>query len=663
VTTTHIAVSERARLDALERYAVLDTPPEQAFDDIARLAALICATPTAHVAFVDASREWSKAAVGASSRDIPRRRGFAMRALVHPGPLVIADVATDDSFAERATAYGEPAVRFFAGVPLVTPDGLAIGALCVFDHVPRQLAQGQVDALGALARQVMAQLELRRQLPGRLDDAELRNRAESFRRLATAANEGITIIVDDRIVEANNAFATLFGYQMAEIIGRSPLNFVAAASRDVAAEYVTISSDKPYEAHGQRKDGSTFDMEVTTKSIPYKGRTALGCVVRDISERKEVDRLKNEFVSIVSHELRTPLTSIRGSLGLMDGGVAGELPAKARELVRIARQNADRLIRLINDILDLEKIESGKIQLHVTTLDPVELVESTIAELRAMALQYRVTLVSTVRRHDRIAGDRDRVIQVLTNLLSNAVKFSPEGGSVTVLASDGGAGFLRFTIADEGSGIAEEKLARLFVRFEQLEAANTRRRGGTGLGLAISRSLVEQQGGRIGVDSSPGKGSAFWFELPLVRAPGTREGPSAPSEVAPGVLVVEDDPAVARVLAIMLKRDGHEVMSVGSLEQARRALARGRPAAILLDMELPDGSGFQLLDHLVAIDALHAVPVVVLSGARPSADHQDARIVEWLTKPFAEQELRRAVSAAIAPPDGTGPRAGARRSA
>ncbi|HUF28301.1 MAG TPA: ATP-binding protein [Gemmatimonadaceae bacterium] len=648
--------AERSRLEALQRYAVLDTPAEQAFDDIARLASLICGTPVAQINFIDATRQWSKASVGAPRGELSRRSGLCIRAILQRDPLVVPDVAADESFAARAPAVGDPAVRFYAGAPIVTADGHALGTVCVFDHQPRSLTAEQTGALAAMARLVMSELELRRLRSARRDDVgddAARERGESFRRLASAANEGITIIIDDRIVEANNAFGQLFGYEVAEVVGRTPLDFVAPESRDAATQHVTVSSERPYEARGKRKNGTTFDIEVIMKSIPYKGRTALGCVVRDITERKEIDRLKNEFVSIVSHELRTPLTSIRGSLGLMEGGAVGELPPKAHDLVRIARQNADRLIRLINDILDLEKIESGKVQLRITSLDPVELVDSTIAELGAMALQYKVTLTSLVTRRDPITGDRDRVIQVLTNLLSNAVKFSPEGGVVTVAATDGPPGFLRVAITDEGPGITEEQKAQLFVRFQQLEQANTRRRGGTGLGLAISRSLVEQQGGRIGVDSAPGRGSTFWFELPLVPAARTGEEPSAPNADVerPAVLVVEDDPAVARVLGIMLGRHGHEVVMAGTLDQARRILARSRPSAILLDMGLPDGSGLDLLDHLIGTAGLELVPVIVLSGEGPQADHRNSRVSEWLTKPFTERELLRAISGAIGEPE------------
>jgi PAS domain S-box-containing protein len=674
LSATGLLDGEQARLDALERYAVLDTPPEQPFDDLARLAALVCETPMAQINFVDSVRQWSKAAVGGPRAVMPRERGLCARAIARHDPLVLDDAVGDDGhLAGLALAYGEPTIRFYAGVPLVTPDGYAIGTLCVLDHRSRDLSPDQREALIALSRQVLAQLELRqprspaRQLAERAPsgaysrpDGDLREREEAFRGLARAVSEGmgITIVVEGCIVAANHAFGKLFGYESAEIIGLELSDFIASETRETPsvreasarpASSPASSPERPREARARRKGGSTFDVELTRRSITYQGYGAVGIVVRDISERKEIDRLKTEFVSVVSHELRTPLTSIRGSLGLMEGGAVGELPPKARELVGIARQNADRLIRLINDILDLEKIEAGKIQLNIAALDAVQLVERTIAELRAMALQYKVRVTPTFLRRDSVAGDHDRVIQVLTNLMSNALKFSPEDGEVRITVADGTAGFMRFTITDQGPGLNEDQRSRLFGRFVQLEAADTRKRGGTGLGLAISRSLVEQQSGRIGVDSEPGKGSAFWFELPLVvaRVPTpTAAAIAQPSGATKAtILVVEDETAAARVLEIMLQRAGYAVATVSSLAEARRALQSLRFAAVLLDVQLPDGSGLELAEEIAARPT--PIPVVVLSGRGPAEDFVGSPVAVWLMKPFAKEQLLRAVKRVV----------------
>ena len=237
----------------------------------------------------------------------------------------------------------------------------------------------------------------------------------------------------------------------------------------------------------------------------------------DITDFKRLDRLKSDFISTVSHELRTPLTSIRGSLGLLAGGVAGALPAQARSLIDIAKDNCERLVRLVSDILDTEKIEAGEMHFDLTPTALKPLLEQALSANEGFASQHGVKLALDAPDGSLLAEiDADRFIQVVTNLLSNAVKFSPPGGLVTVrlARSEGKA---RVELHDEGPGIPPEFRDRIFQKFSQADASDTRQKGGTGLGLNISRALVQRMGGQLDFHSAPGAGTTFYLELPECR--------------------------------------------------------------------------------------------------------------------------------------------------
>ena len=234
----------------------------------------------------------------------------------------------------------------------------------------------------------------------------------------------------------------------------------------------------------------------------------------DIRLAKEAEKRVSEFYSVVSHELRTPLTSIRGALILLEAGKAGELSAKAKGLVSIGKKESDRLVRLINDILDLRKIEAGKLELDRQAVEINPIIKQSIGSMITFAQEMDVKITDNLDSERTAWLDQDRIVQVLNNLLSNAIKFSPSGSTVNVMTEVLADNLVRISVIDNGPGINVDDLPKLFKWFQQLDSSDSRAKGGTGLGLAISKSIVEEHGGRIGVDTEVGRGSTFWVELP-----------------------------------------------------------------------------------------------------------------------------------------------------
>jgi len=264
-----------------------------------------------------------------------------------------------------------------------------------------------------------------------------------------------------------------------------------------------------------RPDGTSFPVEYAIAPIREAG-AIVGAVLtfRDVTERQAIEQMKSEFVSIVSHELRTPLTSIRGALGMLASGLLKAYPAKAERMLEIAAANTDRLVRLINDILDIERIESGKVSMERTICDASHLMLQAVEVMQPMAEKAGVTLVVEPFAAPLFV-DGDRILQTLTNLLSNAIKFSPPETTVWLSASQQFDDIL-FQVKDQGRGIPADKLESVFGRFQQVDASDSRQKGGTGLGLAICRSIVQHHGGRIWAESVFGSGSSFFFSLPIL---------------------------------------------------------------------------------------------------------------------------------------------------
>ncbi|NBD12702.1 ATP-binding protein [Corallococcus silvisoli] len=521
---------------------------------------------------------------------------------------------------------------------------------------------GASAALGELNRGLEARVEERTQA---LSAASAEARVSDARKAAIleASPDGIVVLDEaGRVAEFNPSAVTHFRLPSARAVGEDFLSLalpasLPAAQRDAvhAALQQARGPASRVESPCLRADGGVFPAELTFARVHADGPPRTTVFVRDLTERKAVERMKNEFVSTVSHELRTPLTSIRGSLGLLENGIVGELPAQALDMVRIARTNTERLIRLINDILDLEKMESGMLELKLQPQTAQELVDATLAGVQGMAETAQVSLRSDVEGAPQVKGDRDRLIQVLTNLVSNAIKFSPAGASVVVASSLAADGRVRFSVTDQGPGIPEEKLSRLFGRFQQLDASDTRSKGGTGLGLAISQAIVEQHGGRIEVSSPPGQGATFHFTLEGLRAPAPVSGTSAPlprDESRHNVLIVTADADLSALLRSLLSQEGYRVVRASTLTEAMQAVDAAPPDALVVDTQMPDGHVLDWMRRLREQPRTRELPVLALSGRSQegAAGVGTPLLVDWLPRPVDEARLLKTLRYAMRQP-------------
>jgi PAS domain S-box-containing protein len=320
--------------------------------------------------------------------------------------------------------------------------------------------------------------------------------------------------------QLNPAWERALGWPAAELMARPYIDFIhpddLPATLREAQKLALGGATIDFENRYRTRDGGYLWLSWRAASV--SGQGLIYAAARDISERKRVEKMKDDFISVVSHELRTPLTSIRGSLGLLVGGVAGELSEKARSLAVVADRNSDRLVRLVNDILDIEKIESGTMVLRPTRVDLMTVVEQAVDSNRAYANLYNVDLRIVAAVSGAAAwADADRIQQVLANLLSNAAKNSPRGTPVEIRVQHRGDE-LHVAVADRGKGIPLEFQPHVFEKFAQAETSSARHKGGTGLGLAISKAIIERHNGRLWFETAPGAGTTFTFALPEMGA-------------------------------------------------------------------------------------------------------------------------------------------------
>lgn len=428
----------------------------------------------------------------------------------------IPDVVKDTNF-PRAPVAEKDGLHGALAFP-VTVGGEFLG---VFEFFSTVIAAPDEELISALN---VAGAELGQLLKRRRTELALEEQLKRFAIFADNVDE--CLFVSSPLLTkhyyVSPAFEKIFGYPVSAVFENPNIwsDVIVPEHKERVMQYVSrlkgYEMPEPYIEYQINRDGRLrwLGVKIFAAMDQQDGSYQICGSVSDITDRKAAEKRVSEFYSMVSHELRTPLTSMKGVLLLLERGKAGKLSEQAEQLILLGRKECDRLIRLINDMLDIKKIEVGKLQLYRQNLTAGDVVRQTIETLTSFAQEKKIRLVEDVRTDESIYADKDRVVQVITNLISNSVKFSPSGSDVNIMVERAGDA-VRFSVIDSGPGISEIDQAKLFKVFEQIDTNETAGKEGTGLGLAICKGIVDEHDGRIGVTSSEGHGATFWFELPI----------------------------------------------------------------------------------------------------------------------------------------------------
>ncbi|TGN03226.1 hybrid sensor histidine kinase/response regulator [Leptospira dzoumogneensis] len=537
--------NEDERVQALRRYRILDTPPEEKYDGIIKAASLICGTPMALVSLIDSERQWFKARMGIKDRETPRQTSFCQFAVSENRTLVIEDAQKDPRVSQNPNVLESPNIRFYAGAPLRTPDGYVLGTLCVLDTVPKKISKAEIQALEALATSVVSFMEL----------------------------------------------------------------------------------------------------DAKSQALIQLQSVAL-----------ELQKAKEQFFVNMNHELRTPVHGILGMADLLHQ--TGD-PGLQKEYLESLTESSEHLIRLINDVIDFSKAESGSLHFSFKEFDMISLLERYAEEASDKAFKKGLafkTILPPARKSIDIKSDSIRVRQILSNLASNALKFTEKGGItveldlVTETETDIN---LRLSVKDTGIGIEAHRIPILFEAFSQTDISVSRKYGGTGLGLSICKRICEALDWNISVESESGKGSKFVLEMTLPKANLSEKVEIAESKNRVNfdfsehkdlkILVAEDNPVNQKLILKMLEKLGLHGSVVSNGIDALVYWEENDLDLLLLDIQMPELSGLEVARILKKKPSPKKVPWIIAVTAHDSTEDRracaEAGMDDYLGKPFRIEDL------------------------
>jgi PAS domain S-box-containing protein len=513
---------EVQRLQVLKDLKLLDTPPEERFDRITRLAARVFGVPIALLTLVDAERQWYKSRVGIDVVETDRSISLCSHVIEQDDVFVIEDALRDPRFATNPYVMGVPHIRFYAGYPLATPDGSKVGTLCIIDRTAREFSpddRALLRDLGRIAADEVAAVELNWALQ-RQRDSEAGMRA-----LLEHIPEGVLMLdVEGAILWVNPAAVRIFATPAEQLVGQRGQKLLADDPEKLVANSGLINLT-PYESLGRRGDGSVFPLEFTVNRLILSGEKRMVAIVRDISRRRAADdrtratdERRRKYFATATHELRTPMASVLGFSELL---LKRDFDAATgRELIEIIHRQASRLVDLINQLLDLARIEAGgKDELEFRPMGVDELIDQTLANLVGLGEAHRIA-IAVAPDLPALSGDALKLQQALTNIVSNSIKYSNPDTPIEVsafIAPARAQPTVAIRVKDRGIGMTPEQTAQIFDAFYRADKGSSVQ--GSGLGMTIFKEIIDLHGGTVELQSAPGVGTEITMLLPAVGAP------------------------------------------------------------------------------------------------------------------------------------------------